>query len=151
MKILLDECLNWRLKKEFEPHEVFTVQDMGWSGLTNGTLMGKASEHDFSVFVTIDKNLPFQQNISLRDILEGGRAPAYKSENHDARLLSRSLLSKYDMRDAASRHILLISLHRALTQYPNNGSAPLRDAGVRYTQARERVTWYQGGMFEQLR
>ncbi len=60
MKILLDECLNWRLKKEFEPHEVFTVQDMGWSGLTNGKLMAKASEHNFKVFVTIDKNLPFQ-------------------------------------------------------------------------------------------
>lgn len=63
MKILLDECLNWRLKKEFEAHEVFTVQDMGWSGLTNGNLMAKASEHNFKVFVTIDKNLPFQHNI----------------------------------------------------------------------------------------
>ncbi|MCL4511170.1 MAG: hypothetical protein M1470_08895 [Bacteroidetes bacterium] len=63
MKILLDECLNWRLKKEFEPHEVFTVQDMGWSGITNGKLMAKASEQKFEVFVTIDKNLPFQQNI----------------------------------------------------------------------------------------
>ena len=63
MKILLDECLNWRLKKEFEPHEVSTVQDMGWSGITNGKLMAKASEQKFEVFVTIDKNLPFQQNI----------------------------------------------------------------------------------------
>ncbi len=63
MKVLLDECLNWRLKKEFESHEVFTVQDMGWSGITNGKLMAKASEEKFEVFVTIDKNLPFQQNV----------------------------------------------------------------------------------------
>ncbi len=62
MKILLDECLNWRLKREFESHEVFTVQDMGWSGITNGELMAKASEQSFEVFVTINKNLPFQQN-----------------------------------------------------------------------------------------
>lgn len=61
MKILLDECLNWRLKKELEPHEVFTVQDMGWSGITNGELMTKASEKKFEVFMTIDKNLPFNK------------------------------------------------------------------------------------------
>ncbi len=63
MKILLDECLHRGLKKEFEPHEVFTVQDMGWSGITNGKLIAKASEQKLDVFVTIDKNLPFQQNI----------------------------------------------------------------------------------------
>ena len=49
MKILLDECLNWRLKKEFEPHEVFTVQDMGWSGITNGKLMVKASDGVYEI------------------------------------------------------------------------------------------------------
>jgi len=63
MKILLDECLNWRLKREFESHEVFTVQEIGWSGITNGELMVKASEQRFEVFVTIDKNLHFQQNL----------------------------------------------------------------------------------------
>ena len=44
MKILLDECLNWRLKREFELHEVFTVQELGWSGIVNGELIAKASE-----------------------------------------------------------------------------------------------------------
>ena len=63
MKILLDECLNWRLKGEFESHDVFTVQDMGWSGIVNGQLLTKASEEGFEVFVTIDKNLKFQQNL----------------------------------------------------------------------------------------
>jgi len=63
MRILLDECLNWRLEKEFGSHEVFTVQDMGRSGITNGKLIAKACEEKFEVFVTIDKNLPFQQNV----------------------------------------------------------------------------------------
>ncbi len=63
MKILLDECLNWRLKKEILSHEVFTVQDMGWSGIVNGELMKRASEAGFTIFVTIDKKLPFQQNV----------------------------------------------------------------------------------------
>ena len=63
MKILLDECLNWRLRREFESHEVSTVQELGWSGTVNGELMRLASETGFEVFITIDKNLKFQQNI----------------------------------------------------------------------------------------
>ncbi len=63
MKILLDECLNWRLKKEFELHEVFIVQDMGWSGIINGDLLVKASESGFEIFIVIDKSLQFQQNL----------------------------------------------------------------------------------------
>lgn len=63
MKILLDECLNWRLKKDFEPHEVYTVQDMGWSGIVNGELLTRASKEGFKVFITIDKNLKHQLNL----------------------------------------------------------------------------------------
>ncbi len=63
MKILLDECLNWRLKREIPLHEVFTVQEMGWAGIVNGELMILASTAGFTVFITIDKKLPFQQNI----------------------------------------------------------------------------------------
>ena len=63
MKILLDECLNWRLKREFIGQIVFTVQDMGWSGMINGELMSRASENGFEVFVTIDKRLRYQQNV----------------------------------------------------------------------------------------
>ncbi len=69
MKILLDECLNWRLKGEFELHEVFTVQELGWSGIVNGELIAKASEHGFEVFVTIDKNLRFQQNLKKHSLV----------------------------------------------------------------------------------
>lgn len=64
MKILLDECLNWRLKSEFNHHEVYTVQDMGWSGIVNGELLTRASQAGFGVFITIDKNLRYQQNLS---------------------------------------------------------------------------------------
>ncbi len=68
MKILIDECLNWRLKKEFEFHKVYTVKEMKWAGITNGILLSRASEKNFDVFVTIDKNLPFQQNIEKYNI-----------------------------------------------------------------------------------
>ncbi|EAR21899.1 hypothetical protein NB231_05911 [Nitrococcus mobilis Nb-231] len=35
---------------------------MGWAGLRNGDLLYKA-ERDFDVFITVDRNLAFQQNL----------------------------------------------------------------------------------------
>ena len=63
MRILLDECVNPRLKSAFPGHEVKTVPEMGWQGLMNGELLVLA-EAQFDVFVTLDKNLEFQQNLS---------------------------------------------------------------------------------------
>jgi len=36
---------------------------MGWGGFRNGNLMGLAAA-DFDALVTVDKNLPYQQNLS---------------------------------------------------------------------------------------
>ena len=62
MKVLLDECLDWRLRRDLPGHEVKTVQDMGWDGIKNGQLLSLA-EHEFQVFITGDRNLSFQQNL----------------------------------------------------------------------------------------
>ena len=40
-----------------------TVQQMGWTGLQNGALL-RAAEEGFEVFVTVDRNLSAQQNLS---------------------------------------------------------------------------------------
>jgi predicted nuclease of predicted toxin-antitoxin system len=63
MKILLDECITKKLKRYLTDHEVFTVTEMGWSGLKNGKLMSKCIENNFEILLTIDKNLTFQQNL----------------------------------------------------------------------------------------
>ncbi len=63
MKVLLDECLDWRLGRELPGHEVKTVQDMGWDGVKNGRLLALA-QAEFQVFITGDRNLSFQQNLS---------------------------------------------------------------------------------------
>lgn len=39
MKLLLDENLPRKLKKDFAEYEVFTVAEMGWSGKENGVLL----------------------------------------------------------------------------------------------------------------
>lgn len=67
MKLLLDECLPRRLKRGLTGHDVSTVPEMGWAGIKNGNLL-KLVEPVFDVFVTIDGNLSYQQNLSERDL-----------------------------------------------------------------------------------
>jgi hypothetical protein len=39
------------------------VPEAGWAALSNGDLLARA-EHEFDVFVTVDRKLPFQQDLS---------------------------------------------------------------------------------------
>lgn len=62
MKLLLDECLPRKLKREFVGHKVFTIDKAGFKGLKNGKLIQAASENDFEVLISVDKNIEYQQN-----------------------------------------------------------------------------------------
>jgi predicted nuclease of predicted toxin-antitoxin system len=62
MRILIDECLPRKLKRELPEHDTYTVAEMGWSGTKNGALL-KLMANDFDVLVTIDQNLKYQQNL----------------------------------------------------------------------------------------
>lgn len=62
MKIVIDECLPRRLAKALAGHKVWTVQQIRLNGLLNGVLL-KAINDDFDVFITVDQNLVFQQNL----------------------------------------------------------------------------------------
>jgi predicted nuclease of predicted toxin-antitoxin system len=62
MRVLIDECLDWRLKREFQSHTTATVGEMGWGGTKNGALLTLA-QTQFDVFITADKNLIHQQNV----------------------------------------------------------------------------------------
>lgn len=66
-KVLLDECIDRRLLRELTGHDVYTSPDMGWAGLKNGDLLTNA-EKDFDVFLTVDRNLAFQQNLPQFEI-----------------------------------------------------------------------------------
>jgi hypothetical protein len=63
VKVFLDECIDWRLSRDIGGHEVKTARQMGWAAIKNGELLALASEH-FDVFVTVDRNLSFQQNLT---------------------------------------------------------------------------------------
>ena len=61
MKVFRD-----KLRNDFgTEHEVWTVRDKGWLGKKNGELLSLVSESKFDLFVTVDRNLKFQQNLSL--------------------------------------------------------------------------------------
>ncbi len=62
MKIILDECLPRRLIRDLHSHSVTTVPRQGWAGTTNGALLKKV-EGEFDIFITLDSNLAFQQNL----------------------------------------------------------------------------------------
>jgi predicted nuclease of predicted toxin-antitoxin system len=64
MKILLDESLPRKLSRDFgQDHEVFSVRDMNWLGQKNGALIRLMVENGFDALVTVDRNLPYQQNL----------------------------------------------------------------------------------------
>ena len=67
MKVLVDECVDWRLAREIVGHEVKTARQMGWSTIKNGELLALAAK-EFEVFVTVDRNLSFQQNLPVFEI-----------------------------------------------------------------------------------
>ena len=67
MRVLLDECLPRPLKRELVGYDVKTAPEMGWASKTNGELLALAAV-DFDVFVTSDRNLSYQQNLSTFNI-----------------------------------------------------------------------------------
>jgi hypothetical protein len=50
------------LAKEIEGHEVVTVPQAGWASIQNGELL-RLAQAQFDVFVTVDRNLSFQQDL----------------------------------------------------------------------------------------
>ena len=67
MTIILDENLPKPLKGIFPNHTVTTVQEQGLAGTVNGALLARL-EGAFDVFITADKNLRYQQNLSSRKL-----------------------------------------------------------------------------------
>ena len=68
MRILLDENLDWRLRRDLPHHHVDSVVHLGWAGIKNGALLAKAVEAGFDLLVTMDGSMVHQQNITRYSI-----------------------------------------------------------------------------------
>jgi PIN like domain len=67
MRILLDECIDRRLARDLVGYEVWTVSQMCWTGTLDGDLLPLVAA-EFDIFITVDRNLPYQQNLSVLDL-----------------------------------------------------------------------------------
>ncbi len=63
MRLLLDECVPKRLKRELPGHEVRTVQEAGWAGVKNGALL-RSADGLFDAMLTVDQGVQYQQNLA---------------------------------------------------------------------------------------
>lgn len=64
MRLLFDENVPRKLKYRFgSDFVVDTVQERGWSGLQNGSLL-RAADAEYDAFLTFDRGLEYQQDLS---------------------------------------------------------------------------------------
>ena len=68
MKILLDECIPRKFKNNLPGHECQTVPEAGFAGKKNGELLRLAEARGFEVFITVDRGIQYEQNLTGRHI-----------------------------------------------------------------------------------
>ena len=68
MRVLFDNGTPRGLAAALTEHTVEEARTHGWDTLRNGELLDAAEAAGFDVFVTTDRNIPYQQNLSNRRI-----------------------------------------------------------------------------------
>ena len=66
MLVLFDHSTPAPLAPYLTDHSVTEVRERGWDTLSNGDLLAEAERAGFDVFLTADKNIRYQQNLSGR-------------------------------------------------------------------------------------
>jgi hypothetical protein len=68
MRVLFDKSAPYGLARHLEGHAVSTAEQCGWGRMENGDLLTAAEQSGYELFLTADKNLRYQQNLSGRRI-----------------------------------------------------------------------------------
>lgn len=68
MLVLFDHSTPAPLRYALKAHTVVEAVERGWEGLANGALLQEAEAAGFEVFITADKNIRYQQNLTRRRI-----------------------------------------------------------------------------------
>jgi hypothetical protein len=64
VRVLLDEQLPRQRARHVVGYDVRTIQQQSWAGLKNSVLLRVAAAADFAVFITGDRNLEYEQNLT---------------------------------------------------------------------------------------
>jgi len=68
MRLLIDECVDERLRLLFPGHDCETARFANLAGLKNGRLLEAAETAGFDALIAVDQNIPDQQNLVGRRI-----------------------------------------------------------------------------------
>ena len=68
MKILIDECVDQKLRLLFPGHDCQTAAFAKLAGMKNGVLLTAAESAGFELMITTDQEIPYQQNLGRRKI-----------------------------------------------------------------------------------
>jgi hypothetical protein len=68
MRVLIDECIDERFRNYLPSHDCQTARYAGLAGLKNGELLTAAEAAQFTVFLTTDHGIEYQQNLAGRNI-----------------------------------------------------------------------------------
>ncbi len=68
MFILFDQGTPVPIRPFLKGHTVETTAQRGWDTLNNGELLGAAEDARFDVLVTPDKNIRYQEDLTVRTI-----------------------------------------------------------------------------------
>jgi len=68
MLVLFDQGTPVPIRPFLKQHTVQTTAERGWDTLENGELLKAAEAAGFDVLVTPDKNIRYQQNLTVRTI-----------------------------------------------------------------------------------
>jgi predicted nuclease of predicted toxin-antitoxin system len=68
VSILFDEGVPRQLRRLLGRDDVTLLEERGWKGVKNGQLLQLAEENGFTVLITADQNLKYQQNLQGRKI-----------------------------------------------------------------------------------
>jgi hypothetical protein len=68
MLVLFDQGTPVPIRPFLKEHTVQTASERGWDTLQNGELLKAAEVAGFDVLVTPDKNIGYQQNLTVRTI-----------------------------------------------------------------------------------
>jgi predicted nuclease of predicted toxin-antitoxin system len=104
MRILVDECVDPRVKRLFADHQSATVHEKQWDAFDDGALLAVAQDQ-FDVLLTIDRGIEFQQNIAKFRL---GVVVIHVPKNqigHYVAIQQEILLAVEDIRPGEVRHV----------------------------------------------
>jgi hypothetical protein len=68
VRVLFDQATPLPIRAYLQGHDVRTAAQQGWDTFKNGELIAAAEADAFDVFLTTDKNIRYQQNLTGRKI-----------------------------------------------------------------------------------